>query len=147
MLTCIERAGPAADGLKTKMLSSVPSQVVVTDKGDRFHLLKLGLYPLATPPGRGVAASVENIELVMIEARSNSRRHYHERSDAVIYIVSGRGRLLLGTDVIEYAPQLKFAIPSRVMHGFSTDEDTVFLSIQTPHIIDPATGEVDIHYE
>lgn len=135
--------------LKMRMLSDVASQKIVTDVGDRFNLLKLGLYPAPKEDDQSgeSAHSFENIELVMIKARSNSRRHFHKHSDAVVYIVSGRGKLLLGDEAIAYQPNMKIAIPQRTMHGFATDTKTVFLSIQNPHIIDPLTGKVDIHYE
>jgi len=135
--------------LKMRMLSGVASEKVVTCYGDQFNLLKLGLFPAAKEGDRDGDAghSLENIELVMIRAGSNSRRHYHRHSDAVIYIVNGRGRLQLGAESVEYEPHMKIAIPSNTLHGFATETETVFLSIQSPHIIDPVTGEVDIHYE
>lgn len=131
------------------MLSGVAYQKIATNHGDHFNLLKLGLFPV---PKEGVQNgnadhSVENLELVMIKAGSNGRRHYHKSSNAVVYIVSGRGKLLVGNEAIEYQPNMKISIPSSTLHGFSTDTETVFLSIQKPHIIDPETGAIDIHYE
>src|SRR4051812_46690323 len=95
--------------LKMRMLSGVAYQKIVTNHGDQFNLLKLGLYPASEDGDQDddLDHSSENIELVMIRARSNSRRHYHKHSDAVVYIVSGRGRLLLGDETIEYQSNMK----------------------------------------
>ena len=149
MLTKLNPMNFSSFLLKMRMLSNVASQKVLTAHGDRFNLLKLGLYPAPKEgaPDSETNHSFENIELVMIQARSNSRRHYHKHSDAVVYIVSGQGKLLLGSEAIDYEPNMKIAIPQRTMHGFATDTETVFLSIQNPHIIDPVTGQIDIHYE
>lgn len=131
---------------KLKMLASIPLQKVVTSTGDRFQILKLGLYRGANE-ACAEDALLENVELVQIRARTHYKKHCHMHSDAVIYIISGSGQLLLGSEIIDYKPSIRVAIPQKVMHGFMTDEETLFLSIQNPHIIDPITGSIDIHYE
>ena len=138
--------------LKLRMVAANPTQKVVTSHGDRFDLMKLGLYRTPSEPSTEDAPSsgrdqLENVELVQLQPRTHYQKHRHDHSDAVIYIIRGRGRLLLGSDVIDYQSSLRVAIPQKVMHGFITEEETLFLSIQNPHIIDPATGRVDIHYE
>lgn len=129
---------------KMQMLAAVPSQKVVTQSGDRFQLLKLGLYPLRK---KAEDDQIENVELVQIQGNHHYQRHCHKHSEAVIYIISGRGKLMLGSQVIDYQPNVRVVIPQNIMHGFITSEETLFLSIQNPHIIDPVTGDIDIHYE
>lgn len=88
----------------------------------------------------------ENIELVEIQENFNYKPHYHKKSAAIIYILSGAGQFILGSKVIDYCKCTRIKIPAAEIHGFNTKEKTVFLSIQTPSIVDEITGEIDIFY-
>lgn len=90
---------------------------------------------------------MENIELVELQPHSQYRPHYHKNSSAVIYIISGTGMLLLSNSLIEYKQETRFTIPAGMTHGFQTKTRTLFLSIQSPPIIHPVNGHIDLHYE
>jgi hypothetical protein len=48
--------------------------------------------------------------------------------------------------LIEYQPGIRIDIPAGVIHGFKTKTPTLFLSIQSPPIINPENGAIDLLY-
>lgn len=89
----------------------------------------------------------ENVELVELRPESEYRLHFHKKSSAVVYVISGTGLFQLAENLIEYHPGIRIDIPAEVLHGFKTKTPTLFLSIQSPPIINPENGEIDLHYE
>lgn len=89
----------------------------------------------------------ENIELVELQPQFDYSPHYHKKSSAVVYVISGTGVIQLQNNLIEYKPGIRIDIPAGVTHGFKTKTRTLFLSIQNPPIINPESGEIDLHYE
>ena len=89
----------------------------------------------------------ETVELVELQQKLEYRPHYHEKSSAVVYVISGTGLFQLAENLIDYKPGLRIDIPAGVVHGFKTKTPTLFLSIQSPPIIHPENGEIDLHYE
>lgn len=120
-----------------------------------FDIYQLGLFPA---PDSFLASYIEqstenkpliyeNLELVELQPESEYKPHFHKNSAAVIYIIKGSGIFLLADQQLEYCESKRIIIPSGVMHGFKTYTYTLFLSIQSPPIIDPKTQNIDLHYE
>lgn len=89
----------------------------------------------------------EILELVELQPNAEYKLHFHKKSAAIIYIISGTGIFLLGSHAIDYHPGRRVIIPAGILHGFKTDTRTLFLSIQSPPIIDPQTQQIDLHYQ
>lgn len=89
---------------------------------------------------------VENVEIVQLNGKTEYKPHLHKNSSAIIYISFGSGVFLLGEKSIQYKRGDRIFIPSGLPHGFITDEHTLFLSIQSPPIINPSSGEIDLYY-
>lgn len=86
-------------------------------------------------------------DLVGINAGQTYFPHYHKNSSARVYIIYGQGNAILNNREIPYRPQDIFEIKKGVSHGFSPIKNTLFLSIQTPPIIDSENKKIDIHYK
>lgn len=128
-------------------------RVVSQHRGNEeiFDLYPLGIFTASTslldPHVKASSSEVqENIELVELQPKAEYRLHYHKNSSAIIYIVAGCGTFLLGNEAIAYQAGKRIVIPAGFRHGFSTATATLFLSIQSPPIIDPTTGQIDLHY-
>ncbi|MDF2867950.1 MAG: hypothetical protein K0S11_1420 [Gammaproteobacteria bacterium] len=135
------------------IFNSIPHRRVISKNAvneEIFDLYQLGTF---SAPSTSFYEEVneeyemqENVELVELQPQTEYRPHYHQNSAAVIYIASGYGTFLLGDKCIDYRTGKRIVIPAGLMHGFNTQTRTLFLSIQSPPIIDPTTGEVDLHY-
>ncbi len=114
-------------------------QKIITDQAERFDLFQGGIFE--------TVAGQEQVELVRLEPNTKYVPHYHQKSSAVIYIIAGTGELLLNETGVHYQAGKRIEISAGTWHGFNTERETVFLSIQSPSILDPLTGIADIHYE
>lgn len=124
------------------IFASIPHKRVVSKNGhgeEIFDLYQCGSFKNGNDD--------ENLELVELSAESQYRPHYHKNSFATIYIISGTGEFILDKQQIQYNPGLRIHIPAGALHGFRTKDKTLFLSIQSPSIIDRNTQEVDLYYE
>ena len=125
-----------------EIFHSLPMHEVIIDNDGQqeiFRLFQCGIFSSND--------SAECVELVELTAQSHYRLHKHKTSAATIYIIHGEGDLLLAGDTIRYQPAMKILIPENTWHGFHTHSKTLFLSIQSPPIIDKVTQQVDIHYD
>lgn len=118
---------------------------------EQFELLKLGTFNveksiLTTISNHNAHATNEIIELVRLQPSSKYQPHYHKQSCAVIYIILGEGFFLSGKNEVRYQPGMRFDLPEKTPHGFLTDKETLFLSIQTPPIRNYQTEELDLYY-
>lgn len=118
----------------------------VESEGEVFNLYQLGLYQAEHSLFNVAGSCQEIVELVELEPAATYKSHYHEKSEAIIYIVSGKGVFILGEEEIAYDGSLRVSIPNKILHGFKTETRTLFLSIQSPPILNYETNEVDIHY-
>src|SRR5579862_288693 len=119
----------------------IPHQRVVNNENNHeeiFDLYQCGIFKNDS--------FEENIELVELQANAKYRAHYHQQSSAVIYIIAGIGVMRLAKEQIEYKPGMRIDIPAGVIHGFKTESRTLFLSLQSPPIINPENREIDLHY-
>ena len=147
--SCFER-----DTSASFLFKSIPHQRVVSKNvraAEVIDLYSLGLFKVQhshlAQCVAGTSEIVENIELVALQPQSEYKPHYHKYSAAVIYIVQGSGTFRLGDTVSDYYPGKHISIPAGVLHGFNTQTPTLFLSIQSPPILNPENGEVDLYYE
>lgn len=127
----------------------IQSQFVRAD--ERFDVFKLGMYRVEKSVLDFMTcekneAVDEIVELVKLEPNSYYKPHYHKRSSAIIYMIFGEGHVILGENDMPYFPGMRLDIPQETPHGFKTDCETFFLSIQTPPIRNDQTGEVDLYY-
>lgn len=125
-----------------EIFKSIPHQRVISKQAqpeEIFDLYQCGIFKNRT--------FEENIELVELRPESEYRPHFHKKSSAVVYVISGTGLFQLAENLIEYQPGIRIDIPAGVLHGFKTKTPTLFLSIQSPSIINPDNGEIDLHYE
>ncbi|MBN9412757.1 MAG: cupin domain-containing protein [Candidatus Paracaedimonas acanthamoebae] len=122
------------------IFNGIPHQRI-TSKKEIFDLYQLGIF---SSSDQKIA---ENLELVELQPNANYRPHYHKNSTATIYIILGSGEFILNEKHIIYNPGKRILIPAGIMHGFQTKTRTLFLSIQSPPIIDPQNKHIDIHYE
>jgi mannose-6-phosphate isomerase-like protein (cupin superfamily) len=120
---------------------------------ERFDIVRLGAFQVEQSflnhlidiwqPGQPIE---EIIELVALQPNTRYRPHYHENSSALIYMISGEGVLILDENIVPYQPGQRLDIPAKAMHGFLTNTRTLFLSIQSPPILNHETKHVDLHY-
>ncbi len=127
----------------------IQSKCLKTD--ERFDVFKLGVFNVTQSildfiSGRSIKQADEVVELVKLQPKSQYRLHYHQKSSAVLYMILGEGVFILGENEIPYKPEMRLDLPEKTPHGFLTDTETLFLSIQTPSILNRQTGEVDLHY-
>ncbi|WP_032112535.1 cupin domain-containing protein [Candidatus Paracaedibacter symbiosus] len=138
------------------ILKAIPYRRVTSKntygKEEIFDLYQLGIFSSASgvnllaSAGRG-QETLENLELVELQPQAEYRPHYHKNSSAVIYIILGSGTFMLGEKNIEYNANKRIVIPAGVVHGFHTQTRTLFLSIQSPPILNPKSEHIDIYYE
>lgn len=139
---------------KNSLLKKIPHRRVI-DKNIRadeiFDLYQLGVFAasdslLAQFSGDPAEAVQEIVELVELQPQAEYRPHYHKKSAAIIYIVMGIGIFQLDQTQMPYHAGERILIPAGVLHGFITKTRTLFLSIQTPPILNPETNFVDLYY-
>lgn len=127
--------------MRYEIFKSIPHQRVESKEGnieEIFDLYQCGVFKNK--------ALQENVDIVELQPQSEYRPHYHQRTSAVVYIISGTGLFQLAEDLIEYKPGIRIDIPAGILHGFKTKTPTLFLSIQSSPIIDPENGQLDLHY-
>jgi quercetin dioxygenase-like cupin family protein len=125
-----------------EIFKSIPHQRIVSKRDnveEIFDLYQCGIFDNNSQD--------EIVELVELQPQSEYIPHYHKNSSAIVYIISGTGLMQLKDNLIEYKPGTRISIPAGVMHGFKTTTRTLFLSIQSPPIINSQTGQIDLHYE
>ncbi len=72
--------------------------------------------------------------------------HKHNKSEAKLHIIFGKGIIIINKKENNYKKGDMFFIPKGISHGFRVKKQTLLLSINTPPIIDSETGEVDVEY-
>ncbi|MCF6777683.1 cupin domain-containing protein [Thiotrichales bacterium 19X7-9] len=120
-----------------EILKNIPHKRVVTGEDSSeeiYDLYQLGIF------------NKKNIELVELQPKTFYKQHYHKHSQAAIYIIFGTGIFLLGENKVKYKQNMQIDIAKNVLHGFVTNTKTLFLSIQSPPILDPKTSTIDLHY-
>ncbi|HEX7374053.1 MAG TPA: cupin domain-containing protein [Steroidobacteraceae bacterium] len=84
-------------------------------------------------------------DLVTVASHSTSEVHRHNRSETVLYIWAGAGRVLVGEEWFDVRAGDRVLIGKGVFHGLATgDQSLEFLSVQSPPILDESTGQLDL---
>lgn len=82
--------------------------------------------------------------LVRLQPDTAYAQHVHWHSDALLIVTAGAGTLMSGHDRRPVAAGDVVAIPRGMPHGFAVAATRLeFVSIQSPPILDEATGEED----
>lgn len=145
------------DNIKLKFKESSFQRVCSNASGAQeiFDIYHLGLFAaphsflsnLTRKPIETDSITFEKLELVELQPEAYYQPHFHKKSAAIIYIFSGIGTFILGNQYIAYDTYQRIIIPMGMMHGFKTQTRTLFLSIQSPPIIDSDTQQIDLYYE
>lgn len=95
---------------------------------------------------RGTALeSVVAADMVSIGPHARSQVHRHVRSETVLFILEGTARAIVGEQTIDVQAGDRILIGKGVFHGFETAASPLrFLSVQSPPILDEATGQLDL---
>jgi len=95
---------------------------------------------------RGTALeSIVAADMVCIGTHAKSQVHRHLRSETVLFILEGRARAIVGEQTIDVQAGDRVLINKGVYHGFETAASSLrFLSVQSPPILDEATGRLDL---
>jgi oxalate decarboxylase/phosphoglucose isomerase-like protein (cupin superfamily) len=86
-------------------------------------------------------------DLVGVEPYQQSSMHRHNNAETVLYFLSGSGEVLLTAHntVVAVRAGDRLAIPKAMFHAVRTfDEPLRFLSVQSPPILDKASGTKDL---
>ncbi|MBI2631872.1 cupin domain-containing protein [Candidatus Pacearchaeota archaeon] len=119
--------------IHNSIFNKLPHKIVKT------AIEEVNLFPLGIFEGRAFT-------LVTLEQGKYYPPHVHNKSQSKVHIIFGNGTFILDGKEQQYKKGDVFLIKSRVSHGFRVKEQTLFLSIETPPIINPKTNEVDIEY-
>jgi mannose-6-phosphate isomerase-like protein (cupin superfamily) len=89
--------------------------------------------------------SIVAADMVSIGPHATSQVHRHLRSETVLFILDGRARAIVGEQMIDVQAGDRILIGKGVYHGFETAASALrFLSVQSPPILDEATGQLDL---
>lgn len=85
------------------------------------------------------------VDDVIIRPGQISKIHRHVQSDTLLYIVEGKGEVMVDDDVISVSAGDRVQIRPGQNHGVQTGSDSLhFISIQTPPILNKKTGVLDL---
>jgi quercetin dioxygenase-like cupin family protein len=95
------------------------------------------------------------IDFMKLDTHKAYPSHRHHYSDSKIYITQGLGFLVLrkgnqhpkDEGWHSYKPGDMFYVTPDTFHGFFTNSETHFVSINDPEILNQETGDVDIEFE
>ncbi|MCU1491858.1 MAG: hypothetical protein JWM85_3263 [Acidimicrobiaceae bacterium] len=84
-------------------------------------------------------------DLVDVEPGQRSKIHRHNRAETVLYFLDGNAEVVVADEVLAVRAGDRVRIGRGVFHGVRTPaQGCRFLSVQTPPILDKATGVLDL---
>lgn len=84
-------------------------------------------------------------DLVTVGPNETSKIHRHNHAETVLYITGGQGYVVVDDERYAVKSGDRLRIGKAVYHGVATDGESLsFLSVQTPPILDKATGRFDL---
>jgi quercetin dioxygenase-like cupin family protein len=92
-------------------------------------------------------ASVVAADLVDVDPHQESSMHRHNHAETVLYVLEGRGEVLLTADceAVPVSAGDRVHIGKGVFHAVRTGESNLrFLSVQSPPILDVAAATRDL---
>lgn len=85
------------------------------------------------------------VDLVDLDPGQTSQIHRHNRAETVLYIMDGDGIVVIDDTHHAVTAGDRIRIRPGQFHGVRTGADPLtFLSVQTPPILDKATGTLDL---
>src|SRR3989344_5202691 len=118
--------------MKNSILNKIPKKLFSTEK-EKLNFYRLGIF-------EGKA-----YELVEFFENHIYPAHVHKHSESYIYCVIGKGIIILNGIKKPYKKGDYFYVRKRMSHGFEVKEQTLFLSINKPPIMNE-NGEIDFEY-
>jgi quercetin dioxygenase-like cupin family protein len=89
--------------------------------------------------------SVVGADYVRLDPQQTSKIHRHNRAETVLYILEGRGVVVVEETDHTVVAGDRIRIRPGEFHGVRTEaEGMVFISIQSPPILDKSTGAFDL---
>ena len=91
---------------------------------------------------------IENLagcDYVQVRPQVVTELHLHERSNTVVFVVSGHGFVEIDGKEFPVSAGERLEIAAGKAHGFRTDiESLTFVSVSVPPIVSPETGVPDV---
>jgi quercetin dioxygenase-like cupin family protein len=119
------------------MSEPVSDRNLVVDVNDVFHVMQLT---------RGTELeSIVGADYVRLDPEQTSKIHRHNRAETVLYILDGHGVVVVEDVDHNVVAGDRIRIRTGQYHGVRTgDSSLVFLSVQSPPILDKSTGVLDL---
>lgn len=87
------------------------------------------------------------VERVVLSSNTSYPLHYHRSSDAFLLFLEGSGEVVdEHGDCYEFVEGSMVYFPANVRHGFNTKERVVFITVQSPPILNRESGEEDFFF-
>lgn len=120
--------------MKVRNLEDIQSEI-------SFDML---IKPLAEKSDFEGSISVEHVTLTK---NTHYPPHYHASSNAFIFFLSGSGNVVDAQgNTYEYKQGDMVYFKAKVEHGFVTHEETKFITVQYPPILNQKSGEEDFYF-
>lgn len=85
------------------------------------------------------------VDYVVVPRWKVSEVHRHNNAETVLFILSGSGEVIVGEEEMGVKKGDRVRIGKGIFHGVRTDhEELVFISVQSPPILDKASGALDL---
>jgi quercetin dioxygenase-like cupin family protein len=119
------------------MSEPVSDRNLVVDVNDVFQVMQLT---------RGTELeSIVGADYVRLDPEQTSKIHRHNRAETVLYILDGNGVVVVEDVDHNVVTGDRIRIRTGQYHGVRTEASAlVFLSVQSPPILDKSTGVLDL---
>ncbi|RCL63634.1 MAG: cupin domain-containing protein [Bacteroidetes bacterium] len=114
-------------------LQSLPFEWLTTDRDEPYGRLRLKTEPYC-------------VELIQLESNTTYTPHYHNHVDASFHFLCGQGDVQIDGQKHSIKKGLILEVPKKCYHGFTTQSQVIFLSIQTSPIYKEDVDDLDLHY-
>ncbi len=116
--------------------NKVPYMVNERDVEWELHPAGLPGVELKKLRSRDTGDHEDSIAIVRVRSKAVVPPHVHEREDDNLYVLSGRARMRVGSEVFEIGPGAQITAPAKVEHEiFDIVEDLYVYDVFTPRIL------------